>query len=114
LVTVLVTALVTLLVTELVTELPVAGGARGCPEHSKAVRLQRVVRGWLSPRSGYRVDRPLRRSGLSMAGTLVAGTMVAGTMVAVLSAVGAPQPALRQSAVFHELQPPAGWWGIDR
>jgi hypothetical protein len=125
----LVTELVTLLVTELVTELPVAGGARGCPEHSKAVRLQRVVRGWLSPRSGYRVDRPLRRSGLSMAGTLVAGTMVAGTMVAgtmvagtmvagtmvaVLSAVGAPQPALRQSAVFHELQPPAGWWGIDR
>lgn len=105
----LVTALVTLLVTELVTELPVAGGARDCPEHSKAVRLQRVVRGWLSPRSGYRVDRPLRRSGLSMAGTLVAGTSVA-----VLSAVGAPQPALRQSAVFHELQPPAGWWGIDR
>ena len=115
----LVTALVTLLVTELVTELPVAGGARGCPEHSKAVRLQRVVRGWLSPRSGYRVDRPLRRSGLLVAGTMVAGTMVAGTlvagtMVAVLSAVGAPQPALRQSAVFHELQPPAGWWGIDR
>jgi len=111
----LVTALVAALVTEWVTEPPAAGGSRGCPMHLKAPPQLKVAAMRMSPRqnlrlhccprSDYPVDRPLRRPGLSMAGTLVG---------AVVGAVVVPSPALRQSAVFHELQPPAGWWGIDR
>ena len=88
----------------LVAELPVAEGARGFPGHLEAIRLQRVARAWSSRSSGYSVDRSSDRQRWVSAATLV------GLEVA----VGVLQPALRQSVVFHELQPPAGCWGSDR